>query len=104
MLAAADSVLAHANAETRIVPGHGAVVGRPALAAYRAALATVGGRVRDAVRAGKTLDELVASNPMAGYEAPLGSPSPRRTRDFLALLYVGLHRTTAGVAAAGKRP
>jgi glyoxylase-like metal-dependent hydrolase (beta-lactamase superfamily II) len=104
MLAAADSVLAHVDGDTRIVPGHGAVVDRDALRAYRGALATLGNRVRDALRAGKTLDALVASNPLAGIEAPLGSPSARRSRDFIALMYVGLRRTMAADATAARRP
>src|SRR5574341_1193442 len=54
MVAAADRMLALANAETKIIPGHGPLSNRAELQAYRDMLATVRDRVRRAIAAGQT--------------------------------------------------
>jgi glyoxylase-like metal-dependent hydrolase (beta-lactamase superfamily II) len=65
VIAAVDRMLALANDETRIIPGHGQVTNRKGLAEYRAMLVTTRDRMRERVRAGKTLEELLAEKPFA---------------------------------------
>ena len=54
MVGAADRVLAVADANTKIIPGHGPLGDRAALQAYRTMLATIRDRIRQAVTAGRT--------------------------------------------------
>jgi cyclase len=57
---ATDLVYRMSNATTRIIPGHGPIVDRERLKAWGAAIATVRGRVEREVRAGKTIEQVLA--------------------------------------------
>jgi glyoxylase-like metal-dependent hydrolase (beta-lactamase superfamily II) len=72
LIAAVDRMLALADDKTRIIPGHGEVTDRAGLVAYREMLAVTSGRVRDLVKAGKSVDEVLAARPNADYDAKLG--------------------------------
>lgn len=69
---AADAVLAASNASTRIIPGHGAVVGRAEVATWRGVLDTIRQRVRKLIAEGKTLEQAVAAKPTADLDAKVG--------------------------------
>jgi cyclase len=71
LIAAVDRMLALANDGTRIIPGHGKATDRAGLVAYREMLATTSGRVRELVKAGKTVEEVLAAKPNADYDAKL---------------------------------
>ncbi|MFZ2507017.1 MAG: MBL fold metallo-hydrolase [Steroidobacteraceae bacterium] len=68
LIAALDRILAIADDETRIIPGHGPLANRADLAEYRRMLLTTSGRIRDLVKAGRTLDEILAAAPNADYD------------------------------------
>ena len=72
VVASADRVLAIANEETRIIPGHGPVSTRADLAEYRRVVSTIRDRVQAMVRQGKSLAEVVASKPTAEFDAKWG--------------------------------
>ena len=72
VVASADRVLAIANEETRIIPGHGPVSTRADLAEYRRVVSTIRDRVQAMVRKGKSLAEVVASKPTAEFDAKWG--------------------------------
>ena len=72
MIGAADAVLALADSGTRIVPGHGPVVGRERLEAYRAMLAGVRDAVAGLVDGGADLEAVVAARPTAPFDAVWG--------------------------------
>jgi glyoxylase-like metal-dependent hydrolase (beta-lactamase superfamily II) len=72
-ITAADAILALSNEKTRIIPGHGAVVGRREVEAWRAMLDQVRQRVRALIAAGKTLEQAVAAKPTADLDAKVGS-------------------------------
>jgi cyclase len=72
VIAAADRVLAMADANTKIIPGHGPLSDRAGLQAYRDMLATARDRVSAAIRAGKTLEQLKAERPLADLDATWG--------------------------------
>jgi cyclase len=63
----ADRVLAIANAETKIIPGHGPVADRVRLKAWRDAIASLRDRARAAVTAGQTVEQLLAANITSAY-------------------------------------
>ncbi|MEX1993425.1 MAG: MBL fold metallo-hydrolase [Steroidobacteraceae bacterium] len=68
VIAAVDQMLGLANDETRIIPGHGKLTDRAGLIAYRELLATTSARMTELVRAGKTVDEVLAAKPFADYD------------------------------------
>ena len=72
VIAAADRVIALANDQTRIIPGHGPVASKADLIAYRAYLADVSGKIAAAIKTGKTLDQVKAMKPSAAYDAKYG--------------------------------
>ena len=57
-IAACDQVLALATDKTKIIPGHGPLATRADLKAYRDMLATISGRVRQAIVEGKSDEEI----------------------------------------------
>jgi glyoxylase-like metal-dependent hydrolase (beta-lactamase superfamily II) len=72
VIAVAEKVLAISDAGTKIIPGHGPVADRAALAAYRDVLATVRDRVRPLIAAGKSLEEVKAAQPTREWDATWG--------------------------------
>ena len=90
MIAGVDALLPFINDSTRVVPGHGAIVRRPRVLAYRAMLVALRDRVTRAVREGTTVEALIAERPLARYEPDLGGP--RRADHLLRLAMVGLKR------------
>lgn len=91
VIAAADRVLGTSSERTRIIPGHGPLAGRADLQAYRDMLATVSARIREQVRAGRSLPQVIDSKPTAEYDAAWGKAflNPQR---FTEMLYKNLQR------------
>jgi len=86
VLAAADRVLKMAGDNTKIIPGHGPLASKADLKAYRDMLAAVSGNIRAQIKAGKTLERVVASKPTAKYDEVWGKGflPPEK---FVAMLY-----------------
>lgn len=72
MIAGADKILALADDQTRIIPGHGALSDKSELEAYRAMLADVRARVGKLIEAGKSRDQVIAARPTQEYDAKWG--------------------------------
>lgn len=72
VIAAVDRMVELANDGTRVIPGHGKVTDRAGLVEYRKMLAVTSDRMRELVKAGKTLDEVLAAKPNADYDGQLG--------------------------------
>lgn len=66
-LAAADKVLAIANDQTKIIPGHGAMATKADLQNHRNMIATVIAKVETGIKEGKTLNQIKASRPADGF-------------------------------------
>jgi cyclase len=66
-LAAQDKIIAIADDDTIIIPGHGAVANKADLILARDVLADSQTRVRKLVDAGMSEDDIVAANPLADY-------------------------------------
>lgn len=64
---AADKVLAIANDQTKIIPGHGAIATKADLQNHRNMIATVIAKVEAGIQAGQTLDQIKASKPTEGF-------------------------------------
>ena len=91
LIGAADRVLGMADANTKIIPGHGPLGDRVALQAYRTMLVTVRDRIKQAVAAGRTLDQVKAAKPTADFDAVWGSGRITPTL-FVEILYQDLSR------------
>ncbi|HWZ07791.1 MAG TPA: MBL fold metallo-hydrolase [Bradyrhizobium sp.] len=89
MIAATDAYLKLANAKTRIVPGHGPLADKAALAEYRTMLITARDRMTKLVKDGKTEDEVVAAKPFADLDARW-APTELAGRNFIRVVYHSL--------------
>jgi cyclase len=92
VIAAAATVLARINDDTRIIPGHAGVQKKPDLAAWRGMLITVRGRVAEAIRAGKTQEQAVAAGVTREFDAKFGKGFITPTV-FVQRAYIDLKRT-----------
>lgn len=87
MIAGCDRILQMADDETKIVPGHGAVVDRAYVREYRNMLADIGKRADAAVSDSVSMKDFLESNPAAAYADRVGSE--RSARRLAALIYFG---------------
>jgi glyoxylase-like metal-dependent hydrolase (beta-lactamase superfamily II) len=87
MLAGFDAIVALARPDTKIVPGHGAVVDKTAVAAHKAMMMAVRDKVAALVRQNKTQEEVVASKPTAEFDAKVTGATPATADRFVGQLY-----------------
>src|SRR5262245_32135313 len=74
------------NATTKIVPGHGDIVNKTAVAAHRDMIIALRDRVAKMVQAGQTQEQVVAAKPTADYDSKV--PGVGTTADrFVTQLY-----------------
>ncbi|MGL5839200.1 MAG: MBL fold metallo-hydrolase [Sphingorhabdus sp.] len=66
-VAAADKVLAIANDQTKIIPGHGAMATKADLQNHRNMIAATIAKVEAGIKEGKTLEQIKAMRPADGY-------------------------------------
>jgi cyclase len=71
-LASVEAALKLANAETKIIPGHGPMATQADLVAWRDMLKSVIGSVSAGIKAKKTLAEIMATKPAAKWEVKGG--------------------------------
>lgn len=72
VIAAADRVIAMADDDTKIIPGHGPLSNKAELKAYRDMLAAVSGRIRQLLKDGKRFEEIVAAGVSADHDEKWG--------------------------------
>jgi glyoxylase-like metal-dependent hydrolase (beta-lactamase superfamily II) len=72
MIRAADTNIAQAKETTLIVPGHGPVARQGDLVEYRDMLVTIRENVAQLKREGKSLEETIAAQPTAAFDAKWG--------------------------------
>lgn len=89
MVAAVDTYIALSNDNTKVVPGHGPVIGKAQLVEYRAMLETARERMAKLVTEGKSLDDVYAAKPYADFDARLGV-SDQIARNFMRVVYSSL--------------
>ncbi|MGD1850770.1 MAG: MBL fold metallo-hydrolase [Cyanophyceae cyanobacterium] len=91
MIDGVDQILAIANDDTKLIPGHGPLLTRAELVEYRTMLVTVRDRMAAAIAEGKTLEQVLAMNLNADYDETLGNIflSPEQ---FATILYNDLSR------------
>jgi len=76
---------------TSIIPGHGHIYDQLDVVEYRDMVTIVRDRVRDLIKAGRTLDQVKAADPARGYKARYGSTTgPWTTDQFIEAIYRSL--------------
>lgn len=95
MIAAADTYLKMTNDKTKIVPGHGPLGDRAALAAYRDMLITARDRMTKLVKDGKTEDEVQAAKPFADLDVKW-APNETASKNFIRAVHGSLAPKKAG--------
>jgi cyclase len=71
-IASADAVLSRADANTRIIPGHGALANKADMQRFHDMLVAVRGKLQALIDQGMTEDEVVAARPTAEFDAAWG--------------------------------
>ena len=89
MISATEQILALAGGNTQIIPGHGPLSNRAELEDYRQMLVDVRVRTQAAISQGLTLEEFLASNPTADYDADWGDGF-LEPEQFLTIVYQSL--------------
>ena len=89
MIAATGAYLKLVDDRTRIVPGHGPVADKAALAAYRTMLITARDRMDKLVKDGKSEDDVLAAKPFADLDAKW-APSDLASTNFIRVVYHSL--------------
>lgn len=89
VIIAADRVLALADDNTKIIPGHGAISNKAELARYRDMLVAARDRVKGLVAQGQSLEAITAARPLAEFDGTWGTGFIN-PQVFLRLLYLSL--------------
>ena len=82
-------VIGTAGPNTKILPGHGPIVGRDAVVAHRDMMLGVRDAVAKLIREGKSEQEVIAANPAGPFESKVQQPGESRDR-FVAQVYAEL--------------
>lgn len=86
LLAGLGDTIERAGPKTKMIPGHGPIVGRAALIAQRDMVLAVRDRVATLVSQGKSLEEVIAAKPTASFDAQV--PQSKQTAErFIQWLY-----------------
>jgi len=67
-----ERVIAIADPQTKIIPGHGPLAGKADLVIYRDMLVGTIGKIKALVKQGKALEEIVAAKPTADFDERWG--------------------------------
>ena len=90
-IAALDLAIDMAGPDTRVIPGHGLeVVGRAEMVEFRDMILDIRDRVYAMIRQGLHLDEIMAAQPAAAYDAKWGQEASWTAIDFVPLVYYEL--------------
>lgn len=90
-IAALDKAIAMAGPNTKVIPGHGlSVVGREEMQEFRDMILDVRNQVFAMIRDGKHLDEVMAAQPTAAYDAKWGQEAGWTAIDFVPVVYYEL--------------
>jgi cyclase len=87
MLAGFDAIIKLARPDTKIVPGHGAIVDKTAVAAHKAMMEGVRDKVAPLVRQGKTQEEVIAAKLTAEFDSKVTGATPMTADRFVGQLY-----------------
>jgi glyoxylase-like metal-dependent hydrolase (beta-lactamase superfamily II) len=81
------------DANTRIIPGHGPLATKDDLKATHTMLATIQERIEPMIKAGKTVEEVVAAHPSREFDEKFGQ-GVRKPDAFVQVAYTSIQRHT----------
>lgn len=90
MIQAVERILALADEQTKIIPGHGPLADKAQLTSYRQMLGVAYERLRELRVVGKTVEEAVAAKPLADLEGTWGGGLFSGDR-WIELVYAGVY-------------
>lgn len=93
MAAANEKMLALCDAQTKIIPGHGALATKDDLARSHSMLATIHDRLEALIRQGKSADEAVAAAPSKEFDTDFSKGM--KPDAFVRMAYTGIRRRQA---------
>jgi hypothetical protein len=103
LVAGLNAVINLAGPNTKIVPGHGAIVNKTDVAAHRDMINAIRARVVTLIAQGKTQDEAIAAKPTADYDSKV--PQVGTTADrFVGQLYAELKPPAPAGGGAAPQP
>ncbi len=89
MLEAYDTLLAAAGPNTKVLPGHGDITNRAAIATHKETAVAVRDRVAKGVSEGKTVEQIVATKPTAEFDQRTGNAAQSADR-FVGQIFAEL--------------
>ena len=89
IVAAADIALKLADADTKIIPGHGALGNKASLKQYRDVMADVRGRMAKLIANKRTLAQIIAAKPLADYDSTWGNGF-MKPEQFITIVHAGM--------------
>ena len=87
MLAGFDAIIKLGKPDTKIVPGHGAIVDKAAIAAHKAMMEAVRDKVAALVRQNKSQEEVVAAKVTNEFDSKVTGATPQTADRFVTQLY-----------------
>jgi len=89
LIAAVEKLIATTDENTKIIPGHGPLAKRADLISYLDMLTFANASMRDLKKAGKSVEEAIAADPMVDYDAKWGG-GLFTTAKWIGLLYASI--------------
>jgi cyclase len=93
MLAGFDAIVKTGRPDTKIIPGHGAIVDKAAVTAHKAMMVAVRDKVAELARQNKTQEEVVAAKPTADFDSKVTGATAMTADRFVGQLYQELKST-----------
>ena len=87
MLSGFDAIVRLGRSDTKIIPGHGAIVDKGAVMAHKEMMMAVRDKVQALVRQNKTQDEVIAAKPTADFDSKVTGATPATADRFVGQLY-----------------
>jgi cyclase len=87
MLEGLDATMKSADANTRLIPGHGTIIKRDDIIPYRDMIVAVADKVGGLIAQGKSLEEVLAAKVTAPYDAKTAGGSDTSTTRFVTAVY-----------------
>jgi cyclase len=87
MLSGFDAIVRLGRSDTKIIPGHGAIVDKGAVMSHKEMMMAVRDKVRVLVRQNKTQEEVIAAKPTADFDSKVTGATAATADRFVGQLY-----------------
>jgi glyoxylase-like metal-dependent hydrolase (beta-lactamase superfamily II) len=87
MLSGFDAIVRLGRSDTKIIPGHGAIVDKGAVMAHKEMMMAVRDKVQALVRQNKTQDEVIAAKPASEFDSKVTGATAATADRFVGQLY-----------------